>query len=100
MEPIIVDSRISKKTQENKSYFHDKLKVEKSYDMLYRDLTIGGRDSLIYFIDGFCKDELMQKILQYFLGLGAEELPSNAVDMLKKNMPYVEVSLADKKNSR
>lgn len=98
MEPIILESRISKSIKENRKYFHEKLNVDVNFDMLYRDIVIGGRDSVIYFIDGFCKDELMMKMLQYFIGLTAENLPENAAEMLKSNMPYVEVDMEDRKD--
>ena len=35
----------------------------------------GGKNACIYFIDGFCKDELMQKLLQQFMGITAEDMP-------------------------
>lgn len=98
MEPIILESRISKNIKENRRYFHEKLNVDGNFDMLYRDIVIGGKDSVIYFIDGFCKDELMMKMLQYFIGLKAEDLPADAAEMLKKNMPYVEVDMEERKD--
>ena len=98
MEPIILESRISKSLKENRKYFHEKLNVDVNFDMLYRDLVIGGKDSIIYFIDGFCKDELMMKMLQYFIGLKESDLPADAAGMLKKNMPYVEVDMEDRKD--
>ncbi len=97
-EPIILESRISKNIKENRRYFHEKLNVDVNFDMLYRDLVIGGKDSVIYFIDGFCKDELMMKMLQYFIGLKESDLPEDAAGMLKKNMPYVEVDMEERKD--
>ena len=47
----------------------------------------------MYFVDGFCKDALMQKILQHFMDIQPEELPENAHEMSKKCVPYVEVDL-------
>lgn len=98
MEPIILESRISRNLEENRKYFHEKLNVDVNFDVLYRDLIIGGKKSVIYFIDGFCKDELMQKMLQYFIGLTPQELPKDAAGMLKQNMPYVEVELEDRRD--
>ncbi len=98
MEPIILESRISRNIKENRKYFHEKLNVDVNFDMLYRDLIVGEKDSVIYFIDGFCKDELMMKMLQYFIGLKATDLPDSAAEMLKRNMPYVEVDMEDRKD--
>ena len=61
-EPVTMSSSLS----ENMQYLNKKLEVEKSFDLVYRVIKVGGRDACIYFIDGFCKDELMQKMLQHF----------------------------------
>ena len=42
------------------------LAIDKSFDLIHRKLAIGGRDATLYFIDGFVKDELLQKMLQQF----------------------------------
>ena len=80
--------------EKNMEYLEEKLGVSESFDIVYRVIEIGGRRACIYFIDGFCKDELMQKMLQYFLAIKPEELPENVHQMLKSHMPYVEVDLA------
>ena len=84
MEPIILESRISKNIKDNRKYFHEKLNVDVNFDMLYRDITIGGKDSVIYFIDGFCKDELMQKMEadNSFQGKQYNYLNGRALDLL------------------
>lgn len=87
--------KISGVLKENMVYLNDRLAVEASFDLVYRVIRIGGRDACIYFIDGFCKDELMQKMLQYFMGLKEEEMPENAHEMSKRCVPYVEVDLKE-----
>ncbi len=82
--------------RQDMNYLNDRLKVDKSFDLIYRTIEIGGREACMYFIDGFCKDELMEKILQYFLGIKADSMPENAHKMCKLCMPYVEVDLSGK----
>lgn len=43
------------------------LPVEDSFDIVQRDIQIGGKDATFYFIDGFTKDESMLKIMDSFL---------------------------------
>ena len=86
---------MSSSLQENMSYLNKKLDVDKNFDLVYRVIKVGGRDACMYFIDGFCKDELMQKMLQYFMDLKEEEMPKDAHEMSKKCIPYVEVDLQD-----
>ena len=81
--------------KENMAYLNERLAVDVSFDLVYRVIRIGGRDACIYFIDGFCKDELMQKMLQYFMGIKEEEMPQDAHEMSKCCVPYVEVDLKD-----
>ena len=82
--------------RQDMNYLNDRLKVDKSFDLIYRTIEIGGREACMYFIDGFCKDELMEKILQYFLGIKADAMPEDAHKMCKLCMPYVEVDLSGK----
>lgn len=79
----------------NIKYLSKMLDVDTNFDIIYRVIHIGGREACFYFIDGFCKDELMEKILQYFLSLTKEEMPEDVHGMLKKNMPYVEVDVSN-----
>lgn len=73
------------------------LKVDKNFDIIYRVVDIGGRKCGFYFIDGFTKDEIMQKLLQVWQGINPEDMPGNAYDFSKKYLPYGEVDLLEKK---
>ncbi|NLL79887.1 MAG: spore germination protein [Clostridiales bacterium] len=76
-------------------YLEKHLHVNESFDLVYRVINVGGKRACIYFIDGFCKDEMMQKMLQYFMGLKPEELPEDVHEMSKGFVPTVEVDLSD-----
>lgn len=90
------DEEMTGALRQDMNYLNDRLKVDKSFDLIYRTIEIGGREACMYFIDGFCKDELMEKILQYFLSIKAETMPEDAHKMCKLCMPYVEVDLSGK----
>ena len=75
-------------------YMKKTLAIGTNFDVVYRVIHIGGREACFYFIDGFCKDELMEKILQYLIELTEDEMADNVHDMLKKHMPYVEVDVS------
>lgn len=79
--------------KENMDFLNRKLDIDKNFDLVYRVIQIGGREACMYFVDGFCKDELMQKMLQHFMDIKPEEFPENAHEMSKKCVPYVEVDL-------
>lgn len=87
--------KMTSSLQETMEYLNKTLDVDKNFDLVYRVIKVGGRDACMYFIDGFCKDELMQKMLQYFMDIKEDELPKDAHEMSKKYIPYVEVDLQD-----
>ncbi len=87
--------KISTNLQENMDYLSQTMQIDVSFDLVYRVVHVGGREACIYFIDGFCKDVLMQKMLQYFMDMKPEDLPEDAHGMIKKKAPYVEIDLAD-----
>ncbi|MDE7358388.1 MAG: spore germination protein, partial [Lachnospiraceae bacterium] len=88
--------KMSTSLQESMAYMKAHMAPDTSFDVVYRVIDVGGRQACIYFIDGFCKDELMMKILQYFISLTPENMPESAYEMSKKATPYVEVDLKDK----
>ncbi len=79
--------------EENKNYLSEKLHAGESFDIVNRDITVGGRNAEFYFVDGFCKDELMQKLLQYLMDLPESDMPQDAGEM-SRLMPHVEVELS------
>ncbi len=79
--------------EQNKQYLQDKLQTEVNFDLVSRDITIGNRKAVFFFIDGFCKDELMQKLLQFLMGLKEADLPKQASE-LNLVLPYVEVDIS------
>ena len=76
---------------QDKSWLDQKLATEKNFDVVTRVIEVGGREAALYFIDGFCKDDLLQKLLQYFMDMKAEDMPQDASALLKKSIPYIEV---------
>ena len=80
--------------EKNKQYLSGSLHIGESFDIVSRDILIGEKNACFYFIDGFCKDAIMQKLLQFLMGLKAQDMPATAADF-NKLMPYVEVSLTN-----
>ena len=48
---------VSKALEDNVHYLSTVLPVQESFDLVQREMYIGGRKSSFYFIDGFTKDE-------------------------------------------
>ena len=90
-----MNKKITTSLQENIEYLNNRLNTTTNFDVVTRRIEMGGKKACIYFIDGFCKDDVMQKMLQYFMELTEEEMPQSAGEMATKNMPYGEVDLTD-----
>ena len=52
----------------------DALQPENSFDLVKRNLIIGGRRAVLYFIDGFIKDEVFEKMMEFFFKIKSDEL--------------------------
>lgn len=89
------DLKLSGSFQSDMQYLNRMLAVDTNFDVVYRIIYIGGREACMYFMDGFCKDDTMQKLLQYFMDMKPEDFPENAHEMSKQGIPYVEVDLED-----
>ena len=69
------------------------LMPEKSFDIIKRELEIGGKRAVLYFIDGFIKDEVYEKILEILYSQAPDDISGirDMKDFSRLKMPYVEV---------
>lgn len=77
--------------EQDGAWLDQKLATDRNFDVVTRTIEVGGREAALYFIDGFCKDDLLQKLLQYFMDMEAQDMPGDAAQLLKKSIPYIEV---------
>lgn len=86
--------KLSDSFEENIRYMNEVLPVKESFDIIRRDMKIGGKASVFYYIDGFIKDEAMLKIMDSFLSVSDQDMSEDAENFIKEHVPYVEVDLA------
>ena len=79
--------------EQNVTYMNHMLPVEESFDIIRRDIEIGGKKSAFYFIDGFTKDDTMQKLMTSMMGINPYDMPEDATTFSQKFIPYVEVDI-------
>lgn len=79
--------------EENVNYLNTILPVRESFDIIQRDIIIGERKAAFYFIDGFMKDDTMQKLMTSFFMIKKEDMPSTATGFSKLAVSYVEVDV-------
>ncbi len=86
--------KLSKSLEENKKIMSEILPLGRSFDVIKRDLYIGGKKAAMYFIDGFVKDGVVAKMINFLLTIKPEQLSGidDAQDFAAHFVTYVEVS--------
>lgn len=78
--------------RQNIALLDSELNVSGNFDMLKKKLMIGQDEITIYYIDGFVKDAVMQKLMIYLLSLdGLGSGPEVARRFADERLPHVEV---------
>ena len=76
---------------ENVQAFSRLVRAEESFDLIRRRLSLGVGEMTLFYIDGFVKDDTVQKLMQYFLDRGA--VTEGAEEFAARAVPYVEVDV-------
>ncbi len=94
-----MQTQFSTSLDENVKNLNELLNIDKSFDLIYRVVDIAGRKACFYFIDGFTRDDIMQKLLENFYSLKEVTFPGTAYEFSKKHIPYGEVDILKDKES-
>ena len=68
---------VFKTREENVAYMNATLPIRESFDLIQRDLLIGGRVSSFYYVNGFTSEETMLKIMDALLKVKEEDMPED-----------------------
>lgn len=77
----------------NLQIISDALRSEQSFDLVKRDLIIAERKAALFFIDGLLKDDITEKILEFFYKKIKSENFKSALYFAQSAVPYVEVEV-------
>lgn len=86
--------RLESDYEKNRAALHAALRVDASFDLIERRLLIGSEELTLFYIDGFVKDTIMQRLMQFFVGL--TELPRGeraTQRFIDGSVPYIEVDV-------
>lgn len=74
------------------SEMRNSLPINDSFDVIERNISVGGKNAYLYCIDGFVKDQQLQFMIMKFQGLKPEEMEEQptATDFIKYKVPYIE----------
>lgn len=102
---------IFKEIDRTMEYMKQELRVDINFDVIYRVMKIGERQAVLYCIDGFTKDDLLEKLLEFLMKQlpkgetpdsanasksksASRNFPPNAHEFSKVLLPYAEIGLA------
>lgn len=84
---------ISKSIAVTRQTMQGLLPIQDSFDLIQRDIRVGGRDSSFYFIDGMIKDEVMLKLMDSVMKVQPDGMPQDATTFSQNHIPYIEVDI-------
>lgn len=85
--------KLSGHYEENISDLRRILDTDRNFDILEKNLLIADRAASLFFIDGLVKDDILEKILEYFYGLKPEDLPASPEQFQMQSLPYIETEV-------
>lgn len=88
--------KVSPTLQENLDYLTEKMGIDVSFDILIKELEVGGKKVALVYVDGFANGEVITMILQNLTRLERGDL---SIDPLKKlayeKIPYMEMETTE-----
>lgn len=89
-------TKVSKRLADNIDYLHQVLAVGDSFDVITRELKIGGKEAVLLFIDGLSRDEVLLYLIWALFEVSREELlPLTLSKVVKEKLPYAEIQTLD-----
>ncbi len=85
--------QLSEEYQKNVADLNQALRVKESFDVLSKTLRFADGEATLYYIDGFVKDTVMQKLMMHFLS--QKKLPNSARAFMETAVPYVETDVTE-----
>lgn len=80
---------------QNVDYFNKVLNVDENFDVLTRNFKTGGKQATIYAIDGFVKDEVVQKMLVTLEAIKEDAFPKTPQEFVENHIDYIETELVN-----
>lgn len=85
--------RLTEDYRENVARMKRALRTEENFDLLCKTLQFGEGEMTLFFVDGFVKDAVMQKLMMHFLS--RKKLKETAREFVWSAVPYVETDVTE-----
>ena len=72
-----IRTEFSTSADENIRSMKKQIRIEENFDILTREIIIGGKKAGFFFIDGFVQEDMIEKLMQFFYSLKPEDSPDD-----------------------
>lgn len=62
-----IRTEFSTSADENIRSMKKQIRIEENFDILTREIIIGGKKAGFFFIDGFVQEDMIEKLMQFFI---------------------------------
>lgn len=69
------------------------LAIGTSYDLLKRKITIGDKNAVLYFINGFCDEDVMEKVIEALTSVKSEDIPNDKKILLQTSFLILKLQM-------
>ncbi|WP_178022723.1 spore germination protein [uncultured Paenibacillus sp.] len=88
---------ISRSLTTTKHTLKEVVGLGESFDVVFRDMTFGGKQTFLFFINGFARTDAMQEILKRLTYLTPEDLTTGALrSFFELYIPHIQVEKTEK----
>ncbi len=89
--------KLSVDFDQNVAVIDSVLRVDDSFDLIKKTMTVSGNRLVLYYVDGFVNSALMQKLMMHFLTVKdfGDKSAKAARKFADENVPTVEVDITD-----
>lgn len=79
--------------ENNKKLLKQTLRSDKCFDIIERSIELNGKKAVMFYIDGFVKDDTMEHIMEFFYLNTSDDITTDARTFASHCVPYVEVDV-------
>ena len=82
--------------EQNRTLIARLLRSDECFDIIERHIVIAGKQAVIFYINGLIKDDIMEKLMEFFYNNTLPEYLRSAEEFTRHCVPYVEISIVDR----
>lgn len=87
---------LSSNFEQNRQVLKSALRSDYCFDIIERELEFNEKKAVMFYIDGFVKDDTMERIMEFFYRNTRDEILTSARTFASHCVPYVEVDVLEK----